>query len=312
MTANKKYPSIAHCAMYLIFHHEDWSNKKISDEVIFLMNSRTGSGTISWYRGKLKAGELKIEDYVNSDGTVKQKTLSNVNIPKELIVTDEDIENASGIQKMAFEFHKNRSEKTFNELYYRLKPGLKYHALKIMKDEHAADDVVSIAFTKIWSKIEQYNKYWNFSTWAYKIVYNEAMQHIKRNKMLVSAETEETKLNKIQQEEFNEEAVADLFYEEANWNVDNDEDVSEKMYAKVINEINNLSDSYKTIILDREINKLKYKQISDKHGININSVKTRIKRARRQIIDNNQEYKLLVEKKKNRKEPKKFVKEHEM
>ncbi len=54
-------------------------------------------------------------------------------------------------------------------------------------------------------------------------------------------------------------------------------------------------------MIDRELNDMKYKHIADKYGININSVKTRIKRARMQIIDNNQEYYRIVQAKKKKK-----------
>jgi len=58
-----------------------------------------------------------------------------------------------------------------------MKPGMIYHAMNILKDEDSAEDVVSMAFTKIWTKIDQYNPYWNFSTWSYRIVRNEAIQY---------------------------------------------------------------------------------------------------------------------------------------
>jgi uncharacterized protein YjcR len=67
------------------------------------------------------------------------------------------------------------------------------------------------------------------------------------------------------------------------------------VYEKVLKEINGLSKFYKEIMIDRELNGMKYKQIAEKYNININSVKTRIKRARMQIIDNNPEYFKLVQ-----------------
>lgn len=313
LTNEQKFPSIAHCAMQLIFQYKDWTNKKIADEVARIMGSRTGPGNISWYKGKLKKGELKIEDYIDVKTTkpvIEQVPTAGdveVEIPKELIVTEEDIIQAKGLQKLALEFYKSRDEKTFNRLYARLKPGMIYHAMNMLKDEAASEDVVSIAFTKIWVKIEQYNKYWNFSTWAYRIVHNEAMQHIRKNKMLVGIEgpsfynnSEGMQYNELSL--INRGADEELLCVDPDWNLDDTEDMHQAVYEKVLKDINGLSKFYKEIMIDREINEMKYKQIAEKYNININSVKTRIKRARMQIIDNNPEYfKIVQARNKNRK-----------
>jgi RNA polymerase sigma-70 factor, ECF subfamily len=300
MEANQKFPSIAHCAMHLIYNHSDWSNKKIADEVVRIMDSRTGPGNISWYKGKLKKGELKFETYLDFTTNTKAATEASVDnmevaIPAELQVTEEDILSASGLQKMAFVFYKTRTEKSFNALYERLKPGMRYHALNMLKDEAATDDVVSIAFTKIWTKIGQYNKFWNFSTWAYRIVHNEAMQYIRKTKMLVALEGSRN-FNHADNAQYSEHSLRhngadeELVSTDPNWNVDEEIDVNKETYEKVINEIYEMSAFYKEIMLDRELDDMKYKDIAKKYGMKMNSVKTRIKRARMQIIQNNPEY----------------------
>jgi RNA polymerase sigma-70 factor (ECF subfamily) len=306
LTNEQKFPSIAHCAMQLIFQYKDWTNKKIADEVARIMGSRTGPGNISWYKGMLKKGELKMEDYIDFKTTKPVEEIKapqddiEVQIPAELIVTEDDIIQAKGLQKLALEFFKQRDEKSFNKLYARLKPGMLYHAMNLLKDEAAADDVVSIAFTKIWLKIEQYNKYWNFSTWAYRIVHNEAMQHIRKNKMLIGIEGPSV-YNNSDRMQYNETSLVnrgaeeELLFVEPDWNLDETEDMHQAVYEKVLKDINGLSKFYKEIMIDREINEMKYKQIAEKYNININSVKTRIKRARMQIIENNPEYYKLVQ-----------------
>jgi len=304
MSTEQKFPSIAHCAMHLIFYNKEWTNKQIADEVMRIMGSRTGPGNISWYKGKLKKGELKFDNYIDCQKLPAVVALPEkvadieVEIPKELIVTEDDIIKAKGLQKIALEFYKSRSERDFNNLYARLKPGMIFHAMNILKDEASAEDVVSIAFTKIWSKIDQYNKYWNFSTWAYRIVHNEAMQHIRKNKMLVSLNAGSNHSEAMQYSEHNLircGADEELVQVDPDWDLNESEDVHQVVYEKVLKEINGLSRFYKEIMIDRELNGMKYKAIAEKHNININSVKTRIKRARTQIIENNPEYFKLVQ-----------------
>jgi hypothetical protein len=93
----------------------------------------------------------------------------------------------------------------------------------------------------------------------------------------------------------NRGADEELISVDPNWNLDESEDMHQAVYEKVLKEINGLSKFYKEIMIDRELNGMKYKQIAEKYNININSVKTRIKRARMQIIDNNPEYFKLVQ-----------------
>lgn len=308
MSTDNVFPSIAHCAIKLIYLHKDWSNKKIAEEVVRIMGSRTGVGNISWYKGKLKKGELKIEDYVDvlaltdEEKTVAIKEAKESDVldqefvvPTELIVSEDDIIQASGLQKIALQFIKTRDEKDFNALYLRLTPGMLHYAMGILKDQSQADDCVSIAFSKMWTKLDQYNKYWNFSTWAYGILKNEVMQQIRKNKMTVSLNVNGGKFelsDGVQYEEYRSQS--DELSVDPDWSFDETEDLNMIVYEKVIKEINELSPFYRDIMIDRELKGFKYKQISDKYGININSVKTRIKRARLKIIDSNPEYYKLV------------------
>lgn len=306
---NEKFATIAHCAISFIHLHNDWSNKMIADEVKRIMGSNTGPGNISWYKGKLKKGEMKVADYIVLDKAIESVSIKEVvvvdpiiDILPELIVTEEDIIKAKGLQKIALEFYKNRTEYNFGKLYSRLKPGMVYHAMGILKDVDAAEDVVSIAFTKIWTKIEQYNKFWNFSTWAYRIIHNEAMQYIRKTKSIVRMDGNSHAHDKngvsIMFDEYNlikKGAPEELIFTDPDWELkEYQTDTQQVVHQKVLNEINNLSKFYKDIMIDRELEGLKYKEIADKYNININSVKTRIKRARMQIVENNPEYSKIV------------------
>jgi RNA polymerase sigma factor (sigma-70 family) len=55
------------------------------------------------------------------------------------------------------------------------------------------------------------------------------------------------------------------------------------MYEQVIDEIKDLDPLYRDIMIDREINGMKYKDIADKYGIKKRSIATRIRRARTKI-----------------------------
>jgi DNA-directed RNA polymerase specialized sigma24 family protein len=54
----------------------------------------------------------------------------------------------------------------------------------------------------------------------------------------------------------------------------------EDLYDNVIEKMNNLPEIYKDILYDREILRMKYQDIADKHGMKKRAIATRIRRAR--------------------------------
>ena len=175
------------------------------------------------------------------------------------------------LQALAMKFFEQKDEKSFSNLYNRIKPGLVQYAMRLVLSEEAAHDVVADASLKMWQKIDQYNPYWNFSTWAYRIVFNECMQHIRKMKK---------ELPLFDNFDFTGQDGFDA--PEPDWNLEeSEEDQHEALYKAAIESIHELPDGlYRNIMIDRELNEMKYEEISLKYDININSVKTRISRAR--------------------------------
>jgi RNA polymerase sigma factor (sigma-70 family) len=57
----------------------------------------------------------------------------------------------------------------------------------------------------------------------------------------------------------------------------------DSVYESVLEEIRDLPEIYREIMVDREINGMKYKDIAEKYGIKKRSIATRIRRARARI-----------------------------
>lgn len=189
------------------------------------------------------------------------------------------------IQRLAVKFVKSRCEQDFKALYDRIKPGLMQHVYNILKNQPAAEDVIADAFVKMWSKIDQYNMHWNFSTWAYKIAQNEAMQWIRKNGNVYSLETvggDNVADMIILSDGLAEDNGIELTTN-PDWYFDETEDKTVVLYNKVMDEIEALPELYREIMKDRELNGMKYEDISEKYGLELNTVKTRIKRAREKI-----------------------------
>ncbi len=188
------------------------------------------------------------------------------------------------IQELAESFIRTSSEKDFIELYKRIKPGLLNHCKTILERQESAEDAVSNTMAKIWTKISQYDpERGNFSTWVYNIARNESLV-IKKNEsryMPIIPEFAKsgddpddgnTVINKFEEENKYEQAFGG-----------NDPNEIDNLYEDVLERMKDLPDIYKGILFDREILRMKYQEIADKHGMKKRAIATRIRRARLKV-----------------------------
>lgn len=194
------------------------------------------------------------------------------------------------IQTLALEFIKDKEEKAFSKLIDRLKPGLIGFVYKFVQDSDLSKEIVSQVFINIWEKVEQYNTKWNFSTWAYGIARNESLGALRLKKRYLSREKLEenhSKILKIYSPTFNMEmevvgpAGSELI---------------DILHQKTVEEIYNLEEPYRTVMIERQINDKQLQDISNILDMNLSTVKTRLRKARKDIATNIQKkHPLLVE-----------------
>jgi RNA polymerase sigma-70 factor (ECF subfamily) len=191
---------------------------------------------------------------------------------------------AKNIQELAESFMKTSSEKDFVELYKRIKPGLLNHCKSILVEPEAAEDAVSNTMAKIWTKISQYDPLrGNFSTWVYNIARNESLvikkcedrympiiQEVVKNSD--NPDDGQVTINKFEEENCFEASFGK-----------EDQDEMEGLYENVIERMKDLPAIYKDILFDREILRMKYQDIADKHGMKKRAIATRIRRARLKV-----------------------------
>jgi RNA polymerase sigma-70 factor, ECF subfamily len=183
------------------------------------------------------------------------------------------------IQNIALNFIQNKNNETFTILINRLKPGLLSFAYRYVKDLDLAKEIVSQTFIIIWEKIDQYNPKFNFSTWVYAIAKNEALGILKNGKRNVSFDKYMNNHSKLLQ----------LYNPVYNMNIEcmepTGEDLTQKLFDASISAIDNLSEPYKTVIIEREINKKQLADIADTLGWNLSTVKTRLRKARKDVAN---------------------------
>jgi RNA polymerase sigma-70 factor (ECF subfamily) len=189
----------------------------------------------------------------------------------------------TNIQTLAEDFILKKTDKSFSDLFNRLKPGVSNHCFLILKDMELAEDAFLNTMSKIWLKIDQYDMgRGNFSTWCYNIARNESLLLMKSRKRLIAHEDGDLEYLS------SKNTIGDIggFYtieDDPAYGFFNEENTIDSVYESVLDEIRSLPETYRDIMIDREINGMKYKDIAEKYGIKKRSIATRIRRARGRI-----------------------------
>ena len=67
-------------------------------------------------------------------------------------------------------------------------------AISIVKDKESAKDITQDSFLKVLENINRYKNESKFSTWLYRIVYNESLQYIKKIQKVSMTDIESAKI----------------------------------------------------------------------------------------------------------------------
>ena len=194
-------------------------------------------------------------------------------------------------RELSENFVKSKSEKDYNALYKRVKPGLKNYIANVVKDSEATDDILSNTLTKMWTKIDQYDPSYQITTWLYRIAFNECLGWIRQRNSKYSIDAMKEYGIEIS-DQYAHTSAKDLLVErefksEADWYEEDDN--LQARYELALSNINNLKPMYREIIEDRLLNNMKYEDIAKKHNLPLQTIKNRIRRGK-SIIAENMEY----------------------
>jgi len=183
----------------------------------------------------------------------------------------------NSIQTLALNFIENKDEVIFKKLIDRLRPGLMGFVYKYVKDVDSSNEIVSQVFIRVWEKLHQYNAKWNFSTWVYGIAKNESLGYLRIKKRNLSHE----------QLEENHSRILRIYSPEVTMNVESIgpsyEEIIDSLHVKTIEAIHNLKEPYRAIMIEREINQKQLQSIAKDLNMNLSTVKTRIRKARKDL-----------------------------
>ncbi len=200
----------------------------------------------------------------------------------------------ASLKTLGHTFAETKSEKTFNDLYNRIKPGLRNYINQIVKDSDAAEDLFSMTMSIVYNKIHQYKPEYHISTWIYRIAYHEAIMFLRRKKR--EATTTFSVFDSYYDSERGSEKIMynsmdnDELYEDDFETKKEKEEQALQVENAIYEAIDKLDPLYSSIVKDRLVNNMKYNDISTKHNLPLHTIKNRIARGKRILQTGLKEY----------------------
>jgi RNA polymerase sigma-70 factor (ECF subfamily) len=147
---------------------------------------------------------------------------------------------------------------------YRLTSGFVYNvAFRLTNNPKDAEEITQDVFIKIYKNLKAFRFSSSFKTWVYRIAVNTAINFKKR-------EAAEKNKRVDYESTLNSEAV------------DKGKDYASESLVKFL--LDKLSPEHRACIVLKEIQGLSYEEISNVLRININTVRSRLKRAREKLL----------------------------
>jgi RNA polymerase sigma-70 factor, ECF subfamily len=165
-----------------------------------------------------------------------------------------------------------KNQEAFGELVDRYDAKLARYIRRFTGlSKECTEDILQEVFLKIYKNLNNFDQALKFSSWAYRIAHNEAINHLRKNKTkTLSLETDE------------EDAVN--LIEVLKSDTDIAKETSKKELQEKVQELlRSLPENYKEILILRFLEDLEYTEISDILKKPIGTIGTLINRAKAQF-----------------------------
>tara|TARA_Y100001970_G_scaffold95251_1_gene120019 strand:+ start:1626 stop:2165 length:540 start_codon:yes stop_codon:yes gene_type:complete len=167
------------------------------------------------------------------------------------------------------ELSQNGDSNAFDILFTTFKTRLHHSLFKILRNYHETEDIVQQAFLRAWEKIGTFKGNSNFYTWLYRIGFNLAI----------------TKINSSRENQIDEVFESNLTASE---NVEKELETKE-LSNLVRSLLDQIPEEQRTAYILCEVDSKNYEEIAIITGVPVGTVRSRIFRARKCLIENLEE-----------------------
>lgn len=160
---------------------------------------------------------------------------------------------------------KNGSERAFSELYNKYYNTVWFTVYNIVKNKDVTEDLISVVFTKAYTKMDSYTEHVSYEMWLKTIAVNSSIDYIRRMK--------NEKLNNYIDDEKTTIQLSDVT------NSPEDDVIIKEKLKLTLAAIPTLKRKYRELITAR-MEGLSYKDIAEKLAMNELTVKSNLNKAR--------------------------------
>ncbi len=169
---------------------------------------------------------------------------------------------------------KTQDQMAFVILYQRYHSALSAHVSRFISNREDVEDVCIETFQKAFSRIELYNESYMFSTWLFRIGQNTAFDHLNSRQRKAAG-------MQVQAMAYDSDSSLDIPSEATS---PEDSVINQEEYDKWLTVIELLEGDYKKVAKMFLIDNYGYQEIADALGMPLNTVKTKIHRARSKLM----------------------------
>ena len=167
-----------------------------------------------------------------------------------------------------------QNQAAFIVLYTRYNTGVRSHISRYVNQKEDVEDICLESFQKALCQIGNYNPEFKFSTWIYRIARNTAFDYLSKH---------DREKNNMPTTSISED-FAELKELPASMHNPEEDIINQQEYDKWLNNIEKLKDDYRLVAKMNLIDNFGYKEIADALDMPINTVKTKIRRAKAQLL----------------------------
>jgi RNA polymerase sigma factor (sigma-70 family) len=202
---------------------------------------------------------------------------------------------ARNIQKLAILFIETPNESTFKNLVERINWGLRKYIFNIVGDNAAVDEIMSKTLETIYYKRDLFNpELANFSTWMYKIAYNNSLKYLQEKSKITNLTCSEDIGDIYESELYTDDDTRidsgtafeegtdfiDITFTGMHTEVYTRERVLNEIYDASVESINYLPDNLKMVMHERLINNKKIEDIAIDNNVPVSSVKNWLRKGK--------------------------------
>src|SRR5512140_3315805 len=173
---------------------------------------------------------------------------------------------------------RGKNEAAFEELVSRYEDKLYRLAMRFVRNETDAQEILQDAFLSAWRNLPTFEGRAQFGSWMYRVTVNAALMLLRsrnRHPEVTVDDVEPTALN---------DAVAEsglTMRGSTDWSVRADEQLQSAEMRKHIQEsVDALPDGLRTVFLLRDVEEMSTEDTAEMLGLSVPAVKTRLHRAR--------------------------------